>query len=226
MRELRLEHTYDFDLAVIGSGPGGQKAAIMAAKLGHKVCVVDSKAMVGGVCVNTGTIPSKTLREAVLYLTGMAMRDLYGASYRVKEEITISDLLARLQHVVGRETEVIRSQLLRNHIELIPGMASFIDPHTLSIDIEGQQVHRTLTAHKIVIATGTVPARPSDIAFDGQRVLDSDQILELEKVPDSLSWSSPASRVEYASLFASLVPVSPVESGPQIGLRPPEIANR
>ena len=117
-----MEHTYDFDLAVIGSGPGGQKAAIMAAKLGHKVCVVDSKAMVGGVCVNTGTIPSKTLREAVLYLTGMQLRDLYGASYRVKEEITISDLLARLQHVVGRETEVIRSQLLRNHIELIPGM--------------------------------------------------------------------------------------------------------
>ena len=118
-----MEHTYDFDLAVIGSGPGGQKAAIMAAKLGHKVCVVDSKTMVGGVCVNTGTIPSKTLREAVMYLTGMQLREMYGASYRVKDEITIADLLARLQHVVGRETEVIRSQLLRNHIELIPGMA-------------------------------------------------------------------------------------------------------
>ena len=97
----------------------------------------------------------------MLYLTGMQMRDLYGASYRVKEEITISDLLARLQRVVGRETEVIRSQLFRNHIELIPGLASFIDPHTLSVDIEGQQVHRTLTAHKLVIATGTVPARPN-----------------------------------------------------------------
>ena len=93
--------------------------------------------MVGGVCVNTGTIPSKTLREAVLYLTGMQLRDLYGASYRVKDDITISDLLARLQHVIGRETEVIRSQLMRNHIELIPGTASFLDPHTLSIDIEG-----------------------------------------------------------------------------------------
>ena len=136
-RVALMEHTYDFDLAVIGSGPGGQKAAIMAAKLGHRVCVVDSKAMVGGVCVNTGTIPSKTLREAVLYLTGMQLREMYGASYRVKDEITISDLLARLQHVIGRETEVIRSQLLRNHIELIPGMASFLDPHTLSVDIEG-----------------------------------------------------------------------------------------
>src|SRR4029453_19036945 len=128
-----MEHTYDFDLAVMGSGPGGQKASIMAAKLGYKVCVIDSKSMVGGVCVNTGTIPSKTLREAVLYLTGMQLRDLYGASYRVKDEITISDLLARLQHVVGRETEVIRSQLMRNHIELVPGAASFLDPHTLTV---------------------------------------------------------------------------------------------
>jgi NAD(P) transhydrogenase len=98
-----MEHTYDFDLAVIGSGPGGQKAAIMAAKLGKRVCVIDSHQMVGGVCVNTGTIPSKTLREAVLYLTGMQQRDMYGASYRVKNEITIADLLSRLQHVIGRE---------------------------------------------------------------------------------------------------------------------------
>ena len=161
-----MEHTYDFDLAVIGSGPGGQKAAIMAAKLGHKVCVIDSKSMVGGVCVNTGTIPSKTLREAVLYLTGMQLRDLYGASYRVKEEITISDLLARLQHVIGRETEVIRSQLMRNHIELVPGSASFLDPHTLTVEIEGVGALRTLTANYIVIATGTVPAHPPNVDFD------------------------------------------------------------
>jgi NAD(P) transhydrogenase len=200
-----MEHTYDFDLAVIGSGPGGQKAAIMAAKLGHKVCVVDSKAMVGGVCVNTGTIPSKTLREAVLYLTGMQLREIYGASYRVKDEITISDLLARLQHVIGRETEVIRAQLLRNHIELIPGMASFLDPHTLSVDIEGSGAHRTLTADKIVIATGTTPARPPQIDFDGVRVLDSDQILTLDKVPDSLVVvGAGVIGVEYASIFAAL----------------------
>jgi NAD(P) transhydrogenase len=213
-----MEHTYDFDLAVLGSGPGGQKAAIMAAKLGHRVCVIDSKTMVGGVCVNTGTIPSKTLREAVLYLTGMQMRDLYGASYRVKEEITISDLLARLQHVVGRETEVIRAQLMRNHIELIPGMASFIDPHTLSVDIEGQQLHRTLTADKIIIATGTLPARPSNVAFDATRVLDSDQILTLEKVPDSLVVvGAGVIGVEYASIFAALgTRVTLVEKRPQM----------
>ena len=137
----------------------------MAAKLGRKVCVIDSKAMVGGVCVNTGTIPSKTLREAVMYLTGMALREMYGASYRVKDEITIADLLARLQHVVGRETEVIRSQLLRNHIELIPGSAAFLDPHTLSVDIEGTGSQRTLTADKIVIGTGTVPLHPGAVRY-------------------------------------------------------------
>ena len=200
-----MEHTYDFDLAVIGSGPGGQKAAIMAAKLGRKVCVIDSKAMVGGVCVNTGTIPSKTLREAVLYLTGMQQRELYGASYRVKEEITISDLLARLQHVIGRETEVIRAQLQRNHVELVPGTASFVDPHTLSVDIEGSPLHRTLTARNIVIATGTVPARPPNIEFDGVGVLDSDQILTIEQVPGSMVVvGAGVIGVEYASMFAAL----------------------
>ena len=112
-------HDYDFDLAVIGSGPGGQKAAIAAAKLGRRVCVVERTQMVGGVCVNTGTIPSKTLREAVVYLTGMQMRELYGASYKVKNDIAITDLTSRLQHVVGREIEVIRAQLMRNHVEQI-----------------------------------------------------------------------------------------------------------
>jgi NAD(P) transhydrogenase len=200
-----MEHSYDFDLAVIGSGPGGQKAAIMAAKLGRKVCVVDSSMMVGGVCVNTGTIPSKTLREAVMYLTGMAQREMYGASYRVKEEITIADLLTRLQYVIGRETEVIRAQLQRNHVELISGVASFVDPHTLSVDIENSQVHRTLTAEKVVIATGTTPARPTNVEFDGERVLDSDQILSLDKVPDSMIVvGAGVIGVEYASMFAAL----------------------
>jgi NAD(P) transhydrogenase len=200
-----MEHPYDVDLAVIGSGPGGQKAAIMAAKLGRKVCVVDSRSMVGGVCVNTGTIPSKTLREAVLYLTGMDMRELYGASYRVKEEITISDLLTRLQHVIGRETEVIRAQLQRNHVELVPGTASFLDPHTLSVDLEGQPMHRTITAGTIVIATGTTPARPSNVRFDGTRVLDSDQILAVDEVPGSMVVvGAGVIGVEYASMFAAL----------------------
>ena len=200
-----MEHTYDYDLAVIGSGPGGQKAAIMAAKLGKRVCVIDSKQMVGGVCVNTGTIPSKTLREAVMYLTGMQQRDMYGASYRVKEEITITDLLSRLQHVIGREIEVIRNQLLRNHVELMSGSASFLDPHTLSVEVEGHATMRTLTADKIILATGTTPARPASIEFDGIRILDSDQILTLDKVPDSLIVvGAGVIGVEYASIFAAL----------------------
>ena len=120
---------YDFDLLVIGSGPGGQKAAIAAAKIGKRVCVVERRHMVGGVCVNTGTIPSKTLREAVIYLTGMSMRELYGASYRVKQDITVQDLLARTQHVIGREVEVVRAQLFRNHVELVAGSARFVDAH-------------------------------------------------------------------------------------------------
>ena len=213
-----MEHSYDYDLAVIGSGPGGQKAAIMAAKLGRKVCVVDSRTMVGGVCVNTGTIPSKTLREAVMYLTGMAMRDLYGDSYRVKDDITMADLLSRLQHVIGRETEVIRSQLLRNHIELIPGLATFRDPHTLNIDVDGLSQHRTITAEKVIVATGTVPARPKHIPFDGQRVLDSDEILTIEKVPDSLVVvGAGVIGVEYASIFAALgTRVTLVEKRPQM----------
>src|SRR3954463_898860 len=123
----------EFDVLVLGSGPGGQKAAIAAAKLGARVGLIERRNMIGGVCINTGTIPSKTLREAVLYLTGLSQRELYGQSYRVKEEITVADLAARTQHVVGREVEVIRSQLSRNHITLLSGTGRFVDPHTIEV---------------------------------------------------------------------------------------------
>ena len=109
----------EYDLVVIGSGPGGQKAAIAAAKLGKTVAVIERGRMLGGVCVNTGTIPSKTLREAVVYLTGMSQRELYGASYRVKEKITPADLLARTTHVITKEQDVVRSQLMRNRVDLL-----------------------------------------------------------------------------------------------------------
>src|SRR5690348_17213127 len=123
----------DFDVLVVGSGPGGQKAAIAASKLGRRVGVVERRDMVGGVCINTGTIPSKTLREAVLYLTGTSQREMYGQSYRVKEDITVSDLGLRTQHVVGREVDVIRSQLSRNRVTMLTGTGSFTDPHTISV---------------------------------------------------------------------------------------------
>src|SRR5713101_2791097 len=151
---------YDFDVLVIGSGPGGQKAAIAAAKLGRRVVIVERPDMIGGVCLNTGTIPSKTLREAVLYLTGLDQREMYGQSYRVKDEITIADLAARTQHVVGREIEVVRSQLSRNRVTILTGTACFLDLHVIEID-DGQGRLRKVSADKIVIATGTRPARPA-----------------------------------------------------------------
>src|ERR1700754_2099576 len=123
-----------YDLVVIGSGPGGQKAAIAAAKLGKSVAVVEHAQMLGGVCTNTGTIPSKTLREAVLYLTGITQRELYGASYRVKENITPADLMARTQYVIDRERDVVRSQLIRNHIELYTGHGRFVDAPTVTVE--------------------------------------------------------------------------------------------
>ena len=195
--------TYDYDLLVLGSGPGGQKAAIAAAKLGRRVCVVERRNMVGGVCVNTGTIPSKTLREAVLYLTGMSQREMYGQSYRVKQDITMEDLFARTQHVIGRETEVVRAQLFRNHVDLVTGTGSFVGPH--SIDVAGPGDHRTITADKIVIATGTRPARPPNVEFADGRVLDSDGILELEQLPASMVVvGAGVIGIEYASMFAAL----------------------
>src|SRR4030088_3016958 len=111
----------EYDIVVIGSGPGGQKAAIASAKLGKSVAIIERGRMLGGVCVNTGTIPSKTLREAVLYLTGMSQRELYGASYRVKDKITPADLLARTTHHISKELDVVRSQLIRTHVELYTG---------------------------------------------------------------------------------------------------------
>src|ERR1044072_4806087 len=159
----------DYDLVVLGSGPGGQKAAIAAAKLGYKAAVVERRHMLGGVCINTGTVPSKTLREAVLYLTGLNMRDLYGQSYRVKEDITIQDLLSRTQHVIGREIEIIRSQLFRNGVQLIQGTARFLDEPTTGVRPHDSDVDRKLRAAKVIVATGTRPARPPQVAFDGQQ---------------------------------------------------------
>ncbi|MDI9897342.1 Si-specific NAD(P)(+) transhydrogenase [Rhodococcus sp. IEGM 1381] len=200
-----MSEPMEYDLVVIGSGPGGQKAAIAAAKLGKRVAIVEKGHMLGGVCVNTGTIPSKTLREAVLYLTGMNQRELYGASYRVKADITPADLLARTQHVIGKEIEVVRSQLLRNRIELIIGVGRFVDANTIAIEDDSRGERITVTAANVVIATGTAPARPADVAFDDYRVLDSDGILNLEFIPASMVVvGAGVIGIEYASMFAAL----------------------
>jgi NAD(P) transhydrogenase len=194
---------HDYDVLVIGSGPGGQKAAIAAAKLGRRAAVVERQTMVGGVCINTGTIPSKTLREAVLYLTGLNMRELYGQNYRVKEDITVQDLLARTQHVIGREIEVVRGQLHRNGVHLLQGTGRFLDPHTVAVS--GDHGERKVTGAVVVIATGTTPARPATVEFDERRVLDSDGILRLADIPRSLVVvGAGVIGIEYASMFAAL----------------------
>src|SRR3954454_4372814 len=149
----------DFDMLVLGSGPAGQKAAIQAAKLGRRVAVVERRDMVGGVCTNTGTIPSKTLREAVVYLTGLSQRMIYGQSYRLKDEITVDDLFSRTHTVMGREIDVIRAQLARNHVSLLTGEASLVDQNTILVaSAAGEE--RRVSAEKIVLAVGTRPARP------------------------------------------------------------------
>ncbi|MCK2217745.1 Si-specific NAD(P)(+) transhydrogenase [Actinomadura sp. ATCC 31491] len=194
----------DFDVVVLGSGPGGQKAAIAAAKLGRRVAVVEKRHMIGGVCINTGTIPSKTLREAVLYLTGLNQRELYGASYRVKDEITVTDLGMRTQHVIGREIQVIRSQLARNHVTVLQGTGRFLDPHTIGVRGD-DNAEQKVTADRVVIATGTSPARPDSVEFDDRTVIDSDAILRLDRVPETLVVvGAGVIGIEYASMFAAL----------------------
>jgi NAD(P) transhydrogenase len=195
----------EYDLVVIGSGPGGQKAAIAAAKLGKTVAVIERGKMLGGVCVNTGTIPSKTLREAVVYLTGMSQRELYGASYRVKEKITPADLLARTKHVIGKEVDVLRSQLMRNRVDLIQGHGRFVDQHTILVDDSTRGESTTVRGEFIVIATGTKPVRPAGVEFDEHRVLDSDGIIDLKSIPASMVVvGAGVIGIEYASMFAAL----------------------
>jgi len=206
-----------YDLAVIGSGPAGQKAAIATAKLGYRAAIVDRGDMMGGVCINTGTIPSKTFREAVLYLTGLNQRELYGQAYRVKQDITISDVSSRIRHVVAREIDVVRNQLTRNHVATYTGTAHLTGGHTVAIAGEnGQQ--QEISAEKIVIAVGTRPARPGTVDFDGATIVDSDQILGLDKVPSSMVVvGAGVIGVEYASMFAALgTKVTVVEKRPSM----------
>lgn len=192
------------DLLVIGSGPAGLRGAIQAAKLGKRVVMVEKRTSVGGVSVHTGTIPSKTLREAVLYLSGLRQRVFYGRGHRERQELTIDDLLHRLQHTVSREVDVIRDQLLRNGVEVVEGAARFLSPHKLLVTTHGgTQVE--LDAEKILIATGTHPYRPSHIPFDDHSVIDSDGILSLRRLPRTMTViGAGVIGLEYASMFQAL----------------------
>jgi NAD(P) transhydrogenase len=208
--------SYEYDLVVIGSGPAGQKAAVQAAKLGKRVGVAE-RGQVVGVSVNTGTIPSKTLREAVVYLTGLSQRDIYGQSYRVKEEITVEDLAVRTRWVIEREVDIVRAQLARNRIEILSGTARFQDPHTIVVQAPGGEERRA-SAYNVVIASGSRPAHPPSVAFDGATVLDSDSLLQLARIPTSLVVvGAGVIGIEYASMFAALgTKVTIVERRPQL----------
>lgn len=199
-------HPYEFDLLVIGSGPAGQRAAIQAAKLDKRVAVAERRAVVGGVCINTGTIPSKTLRQAALDLTGYHERSVYGASYTAKQKITMADLLFRADHVIRNEIDVTRHQLLRNGVEIFQADASFLDPHTVRLkSFDLHLGYRDVTAAKIVIAVGTATARDAHIPFDGQRIFTSDDILELKELPRTLTVvGAGVIGIEYATIFAAL----------------------
>jgi NAD(P) transhydrogenase len=195
--------THEYDLVVIGSGPAGQKGAICAAKLRKKVAIIDRQRTIGGVCVHTGTIPSKMLREAILYLSGFRQRTFYGRGYVVKDRILMSDLVFRAQSVMTREVEVIKAQLRRNFVTTHEGDARFKDPHTLEIHNEDgvQLVH----GEKILIACGTRPAHSDDIPIDGKRIFDSDQVHCLEEVPRELIVvGAGIIGLEFASMFATL----------------------
>ncbi|MGR8920197.1 MAG: Si-specific NAD(P)(+) transhydrogenase [Gammaproteobacteria bacterium] len=193
-----------YDFVVIGSGPAGQRAAIQAAKLGRSVALVERSFSIGGACVHTGTIPSKTLREAVLYLSGWRQRGFYGRSYRVKERITADDLIQRLDITVRHEIEVLMHKLHRNFVDTIAGEATFETPHSLRVETEQGEVRR-VEADKILIATGSRPVQPPNVPFDAPNVVDSDHILEMKQLPRTLVVvGAGVIGVEYASILSAL----------------------
>jgi NAD(P) transhydrogenase len=205
-----------YDLVVIGSGPGGQRAAIQAAKSGKRVAVIEKRAAVGGVCINTGTIPSKTMREAVLHLSGFYYQNFYGANYHVKENVTMADLNYRVQRVIENEVAVIQAQLQRNGVDLLHGTGSFINAHRVQVD-DGNG-RNELEAANIVIATGTNPAVNAKVPVNGRTIIDSDQILDMPQIPKTLIVvGGGVIGVEYACMFATLgVRVTIVEKRPRL----------
>jgi NAD(P) transhydrogenase len=207
-----------FDLIVIGSGPAGQKGAICAAKLRKRVAVIDRTLMMGGVSVHTGTIPSKTVREAIFQLTGLAVKSFYGNNYRGNREISIQDLSFRVNTIIARETEVIRAQLRRNGVFIFQGKAQFTDAHTVEVNGDGENA--VLRGEHVLIACGTRPAHNPDILFDGKRILDTDEIAGpgMGELPRELIVvGAGVVGLEYASFLAALgVEVTLIDQRPTI----------
>jgi NAD(P) transhydrogenase len=205
-----------YDLIVIGSGPGGQRAAIQGAKVGKRVAIVEKQTNLGGVCINTGTIPSKTMREAVLHLSGFYDKNFYGTNYNAKDHITMADLNFRVQHVVENEVGVTQNQLKRNGVDLIHGTAQFTGPHNLRV--ENSNGYGEFEAQYLVVATGTKPAANPKVPINGRNIINSDQILSMPQIPRTLIVvGGGVIGVEYACMFATLgVRVIIVEKRPRL----------
>lgn len=193
-----------YDLIVIGSGPAGQKGAIAAAKLEKRVAIIDrSHSQVGGVCLHTGTIPSKTMREAIMHLTGFRQRNVYGERYREKRHIKMTDLRRQIAYVLDHEVAVIHDQLDRNGVDSFFGEARFVSPNEVAVETQGG--HSTLCADQFLISCGTKPARPTNIPFDKRRVFDSDEILQIDHIPRTMIVvGGGVIGIEYAIMFATL----------------------
>ena len=192
-----------FDLVIIGCGPAGEKAGAQAAYFGKRVAIIERAPEVGGSCINTGTVPSKTLRESALYFSGLRQRGLYGIDYSLKENLTIHDFMHHEREVVEMERQRIRKNLELHHIELIHGDAAFEDAHTIAVRGAGET--RNLRGEIILIATGSTPQRPPEIAFDDVHVFDSDTFLQMKQIPRSLAViGGGVIGCEYASIFMAL----------------------
>jgi len=205
-----------YDLIVIGSGPGGQRAAIQGAKAGKRVAIIEKQTSIGGVCINTGTIPSKTMREAVLHLSGFYDKNFYGTNYNAKENITMADLNFRIHHVIENEAGVVQNQLQRNGVDVNHGIAQFLDPH--HIRSENHAGYSEFEAEYVVIATGTKPAVNPKVPINGRNIINSDQILSMPHIPKTLIVvGGGVIGVEYACMFATLgVRVIIVEKRPRL----------
>jgi NAD(P) transhydrogenase len=205
-----------YDLIVIGSGPGGQRAAIQGAKAGKRVAMIEKQSAIGGVCINTGTIPSKTMREAVLHLSGFYSKNFYGANRGAAATITMADVIFRIQRVVENEVGVTQDQLKRNGVDVLHGTGKFIDPHHLRV--ENGNGFAEIEGEYIVIATGTKPAKNPKVPINGRNIIDSDQILTMPQIPRTLIVvGGGVIGVEYACMFATLgVRVIIVEKRPRL----------
>ncbi len=206
-----MKATYDYDLVCIGSGPAGQRAAVQAAKLGKRAAVVEKQQCLGGVCLGTGTIPSKTLREAVLFFSRTATRHDRTRGASPEGRPTAEQLLAKVDEVLAREQEVIEDQLRRNDVAMVQGEASFLDPHRLVV--RGEDRWREISAENIVIAVGTQPAPPPGVAADGEIVITSDDVTRFKHIPRALAVvGGSVIGIEYASMFSALgVPVTLID---------------